>query len=110
MPATEIRSLRGLTNLFDQCSAETQRHFEHLPSLLDAYPLQVALGYTFHRLELGQNMALYCGVVKVHRADSTVARNAIDSHHMTRKGFEELYEKVFDLSLPRRSKARLTYS
>jgi len=107
MPATEVRSLRGLKNLFGQCSDETRRHFEHLPSLLDAYPLQVALGYTFHRLELGQNMSLYCGVVKLYRADTIVTRNAIDSHHMTRKGFEELYRMVFDVPLPEEAKQDL---
>jgi hypothetical protein len=75
-------------------------HFEHLPRLLDDYPLEVALGYVFYRLELGQNMALYCGVVKLHRADTTVASNTLDAHHMTRKGFEKVYKIVFDLDLP----------
>jgi hypothetical protein len=75
--------------------------------LLESYPLEVAVGYAFHRLELGQNMALYCGVVKLYRANRTVARNAIDSHHMTREGFEKLYETVFDLPLPKNAKQDL---
>jgi hypothetical protein len=100
MPATQIHSIPGLKNLFNGCSDEVRAHFEHLPSLLDNYPLEVALGYVFHRLELGQNMALYCGVVKLHRACCKVASNTIDSHHMTREGFVELYKTVFDLDLP----------
>jgi hypothetical protein len=62
--------------------------------------MEVALGYAFHRLELGQNMSLYCGVVKLYRADTTVAQHAIDSHHMTRKNFAELYKTMFDVDLP----------
>ncbi len=107
MPPTQIRSIPGLKNLFNACSQEVQTHYEHLLSLLDSYPLEVALGYTFHRLELGQNMSLYCGVVKLHRANSTVARNAIDTYHMTRKGFEQLYKTVFNVDLPQRAKQEL---
>jgi len=101
MPPAQIHSVRGLKKLFNRCSQEVRRHFEHLPSLLDNYPLEVALGYVFHRLELGQNMALYCGVVKLHRAHTEIARKALDAHHMTRKGFEDLYKVVFDAELPK---------
>jgi len=104
---TDIRSKRGLLNLFQRCSPEVGRHFEHLPELLADYPMEVALAYVFQRLELGQNMALYCGVVKLHRADSDVARNAIGSHHMTRRGFAELYRTVFNTDLPREAKKDL---
>ena len=107
MPPTQIRSIPGLKNLFNGCSQEVQTHYEHLPSLLDDYPLEVALGYTFHRLELGQNMSLYCGVVRLHRANSTVARNAINTQHMTRKLFEELYKTVFNVDLPAAAKQEL---
>jgi hypothetical protein len=105
--ATEIRSKRGLLRLFQHCSPEVRKHFEHLPSLLDNYPLEVALAYAFQRLEVGQNMALYCGVVRLHRADSVVARNALDVQHMTRSKFAELYETVFELGLPTGAKGDL---
>jgi hypothetical protein len=101
MTATQIHSIPGLKNLFNVRSNEVQSHFKHLPSLLDNYPLEVALGYVFHRLELGQNMSLYCGVVKLYRAKHTIASNAIDAHHMTREGFEQLYFTIFNVALPK---------
>ena len=107
MPPTQIHSIPGLKNLFNGCSQEIRTHYEHLLSLLDSYPLEVALGYMFHRLELGQNMALYCGVVKLHRASSTVARNAMDTQHMTRKEFETLYKTVLNVDLPSAAKQEL---
>jgi len=105
--ATEIRSLVGLKKLYKKSPKEVRQHFEHLPSLLDNYPLEVALGYVFHRLELGQNMSLYCGVVKCHRANTTVATRAINSHHMTRRNFGELYKTVFAVDLPAQAREDL---
>ena len=104
---TDIRSKRGLLSLYGRCSPEVRRHFEQLPALLEEFPYEVALAYAFQRLELGENMALYCGLVRLHRADATVARNAIDSHHMTRQGFAELYKTIFDVDLPSGAKKDL---
>ena len=105
--ATQIHSKPGLVKLFGSCPQEVRDHFKHLPGLLDSYPMEVALAYSFQRLELGQNMVLYCGVVKVHRADSRCARGAISSIHMTRKLFSELYRTVFDTHLPAQAKKGL---
>lgn len=98
--ATDVKSKKGLLKLFQECSEEIQKHFEFIPSLVEGYPMEVALGYAFHRLELGQRMALYCGLINIHCADPKLARNAIDRHHMTRQGFTELYKAVFDVTLP----------
>ena len=107
MPPTKIYTLKGLHKFFDRCSDEVRSHFEHLPHLVDQFPYAVGLAYMFHRLELGQNMALYCGVVKLHRANSTVAKSALNSHHMTRAGFADLYRTIFDIELPREAKKEL---
>ena len=98
--ARQIRSRRGLLNFYSNRSQSVRAHFSHLASLVENYPLDVALGYMFARLELGQNMALYCGVVKLHRAHTTIAQSAINSQHLTRKSFVSLYKIVFDATLP----------
>jgi hypothetical protein len=49
----------------------------------------------FSCLEIAHNMALYCGVVKLHRAQSEVAWTAINSLHITRQGYRDLYKTVF---------------
>lgn len=61
----QIKTKKSLLKVYNSCSSGVQRYFEHLPKLLDEFPLNVALAYAFSRLELAQNMALYCGVVKV---------------------------------------------
>jgi hypothetical protein len=98
--ATTIKSKRGLINMFDTCSQEVQDYFEHVPSLLDDYPMHVCLAYVFSRLELGQNMALYCGVVKRHKVNTVIANSAVGAQHLTRDGFVGLYKTVFDCELP----------
>lgn len=103
--AIPVNSVKGLITLYRRCSPEVQRHYEHVPFFFeDDYPMEVAIGYVFHRLELGQRMALYCGLVNIHRADPPTAKNAIDKQHMNRKGFGELYKVVFDVEVPASAK------
>ena len=97
--AKQIKTKRGLVNLYNSRSSEIKSHFEHLPSLLDKFPMEVALGYTFHRLELGQTMALYIGVVKEYRANTKEARKVIDAHNMTRKNFMDLYHSIYNIAI-----------
>ena len=40
-------------------------------------------------------MAIYCGVVKLHRADPPLARRAVDAHPMHRDEYKELFKTVF---------------
>lgn len=74
-------------------------YFEHLPKLINAFPYEVCLAYMFLRVEEAQNRALYCGVVKLHQASSTMAEKAINCQHLTRDGFVKLYETVFGVPI-----------
>lgn len=104
---TQIKSKPGLKNAYNGCSQEVRDYFLHLPKLFDDFPMDVCLAYAFARLELGQNMALYCGVVKIHKANADVAKSVIGTHHMTREGFIDLYKTVFNLDLPSAAHADL---
>jgi len=99
--ATQIKSKQSLRKAYNGYSEEVRQYFEHLPTLLDDYPMDACLAYVFARLELAQNMALYCGAVKIHKVNAEVARSVIGTHHLTRKSFIELYKTVFDLELPK---------
>ena len=98
---TRIKSKNGLKKAYKNCSKEVREYFRHIPKLLNSYPMDVCLAYVFSRLELGQNMALYCGIVSIHRANSEMSKNVISTHHMTRESFVELYETVFGFELPK---------
>ena len=89
------KTYKGVIARFRQAPDEIQTYFTPSVELIEKYPWEVTLAYMFSRIELAQNMALYCGVVKLHRAHREVAWSAIDSLHIKRKDFEELFETVF---------------
>ncbi|MGH9365038.1 MAG: hypothetical protein ACRD1B_07220 [Thermoanaerobaculia bacterium] len=96
-----VKSKPGLLNRFNTAPAEVRGYFEHLPRLIQDFPLDVCLSYVFAQLERAQNMTLYCGVVKLHRAESGLAKTAIDVHHMTRPEFKTKFETVFEKAIPK---------
>ena len=98
--AKQIKTKVGLLKIFNGCSDRVKSYFEHLPKLLDDFPLEVTLAYCFERLELGQNMALYCGAVKLHRANAEIASSVVSTHHMTRQRFVELHKTTYGFDLP----------
>ena len=91
---------KGVVRHFKTKAAEVQNYFEHLPGLAEDYTWQVCLAYSFSRVETAHHMALYCGVAKKHRANTTVARSVIDSHHFTRKSYQERFKAVFGGAMP----------
>ncbi len=94
-PANRQQVIQRLEN----APKKVQEYFRDLPKLIDNFPLDVALAYVFYRVELAHNMALYCGVVKIHNANSELALNAIDASHMTREHFITLFKTVFNKEL-----------
>lgn len=102
-----IKSKAGLLKAYKSLPDEIQKYFEHLPKLIDDFPLSVALAYVFARHELGQNMTLYCGIVKLHRANAELARRVVNTHHLTREGFAELFKTIYDIELPQTARTNL---
>jgi len=96
------KTYKGVIARFRQSPNEIQTYFRPSIELIAKYPWEVTLAYMFSRIELAQNMTLYCGVVKLHRAHSEVAWSAIDSLYIKRKIFEELFETVFGKPLKRK--------
>jgi hypothetical protein len=93
-------SYKALLWKFDSCPKELRDYFGQFSSLIKNHQYQVCLAYLFLRIELAHNRTLYCGVVKLHRADSVLAQSVMDSQHLTRDGFLEIYERVFGGKLP----------
>jgi len=91
----KIKSKPGLLACFNGLPPDVRRYFEHLPALIESLPLDVALSYVFARVELAHNMALYCGITKLHRASSEMAYHAVQKHHMTRAEFRAKYAVIY---------------
>ena len=48
---TQVKSKPRLRKEYDECSQEVRNYFEHIPMLLDEFPMDVCLAYVFSRLE-----------------------------------------------------------
>lgn len=89
----------GILNLFAGLPESLRDYFRHFPNLARDYPWDVTITYLFAETELAQNMIVYGGVVKLHKVDSTIAKSAVDRHHMTRKQFRDLYKTITGKSI-----------
>src|SRR3546814_15315920 len=72
---------RGVVNRYNQAPEEIKSYFEAIPDLIEGYVWEVSLAFMFTRVEKAMNRMLYCGVVKLHRANSTTASVMVNNHH-----------------------------
>src|ERR1035438_6287090 len=80
----------ALLRHFQGLPAEIKPHFEHFEALVQSeFPLEVCLAYMFFRVELAHRDTPYCGVVKLHHAQSSMARSIIQHQHITRESFKD---------------------
>ena len=100
-------SYKAVLNVFNTCSDSVKWYFDQVPDLLPNYPYEVTLAYLFLRTERAQNRALYCGVVKLHRASGTVADAAVSAQYLTRDGFIDLYKNVFGHDLAKATRGKI---
>jgi hypothetical protein len=99
---------KAIIKQYEASADEVKRYFEHLPKLVKDFPFEVALSYLFARVERAHNMTLYCGVVKLHRAESAMAASIIKKQHLTRDLFKELFNSIYGVSIETYIAAKLT--
>jgi hypothetical protein len=104
------KTWKGVVNEFNKCSDDVKVYFEHFSSLVENYPWDVVIAYLFSRVELAQNMTIYCGCVKCHKVDSELARVAINNQHLTRDGFKELYKSIFGKIMPKEISTKISHA
>ena len=84
---------------FESLPPEIQWYFEHFPALAKEFPWDVTIGYLFSLVEMAHNMSIYCGVVKLHKVNASLASTAMDKRHITRADFRDFYATVFGQKL-----------
>ena len=94
-------SWRGVRNRLNAAPNDVQRYFQPAGELIEHYPWEVSLSYLFARLERAHLMAIYCGVVKLHKADAALATTAVDRFQNRRDEFLTLFKNVFGEDIPR---------
>lgn len=91
-----IPTYKALLKFYECRPVEIKNHFVHLPKLVnDGLPYDIAIAYSFLKIEQAQNRALYGGVVKIHRGNAEFVRRLMNFQHLTRDGFKDLYKNVF---------------
>jgi hypothetical protein len=94
------KSWKGVVKRFTALPKEIRDYFKYMPALIEDFPWEVSLAYAFSRVELAHNMAIYCGAVKLHRAERTITKSVLRSFHMTRPKFREMFETVHGKPIP----------
>ncbi|MDA0963175.1 MAG: hypothetical protein O2898_09690 [Proteobacteria bacterium] len=95
---------------FKDLDNEIRASLQHYPKLLNDFPCDVLIAYLFSRIELAQNNAIYCGIVKIHKLNAKFARIAVANWHITRDGFRSNYGIVFDRNFPEDVTSRLSHA
>lgn len=103
-----VKTLKGLKKKYAAAPEKVRAYFQHFEKLAEEFPYDVALAYVFALVELAQNMTLYCGIVKVHKVNATMARSAVDAHYMKRKDFREKVEVIYGKPIPSSTTEKLT--
>jgi hypothetical protein len=96
----KIKSKPGLLNFYRKLPVEVREYFQHLPRLVDEFPLDVSVAYVLAQIESGQRVALYCGIRKLHKADKQITWKAVGSHHLSRAEFRAKFELIYGKAIP----------
>jgi hypothetical protein len=91
---------KGVRDRFAAAPDEVRGYLVHYPKLLELFPWDVSIGYLFTKIEQAHRTAIYCGVVKLHRVDASLAEIAVDGWHMSRDEFRSMFRTVFGAPLP----------
>lgn len=94
------KSYKAIIHRYKKCSEDVQKYFEYLPGLVNDYPLEISIGYLFHRVESMHRMTLYIGVVKLHRANAGLAWPTIQKQELFREDFKIFSETIFKKKIP----------
>jgi hypothetical protein len=95
-----IPSYKAVLKRYASVPTDVQKYFSQLPPLIQDCDWDVCIAYQFIHVETAQNRTLYGGVVKLHRADASVADSMLYSLHVTRASFLELVANIFGKPLP----------
>ena len=83
---------------YNTCDDDIKEYFSELIQLLEGsdFSYQTAIAYSFLKVEQASHRILYGGLVRIHRADTSLALNAVDKQHLGRHEFIALCGKIFD--------------
>lgn len=93
-------SYKGVINHFQAAPERVQSYFPHFVALVEGYDWEVSISYVFSRIEQAKRMAIYCGITKLHWAESALTWKLVSEDHLSRGRFHELFKIVFGKKIP----------
>lgn len=99
MKKSQPKTYKDVLKKFNELPQEIKDYFSPVSDLISKYPLEISLAYLFSKVELAQNMTVYCGIVKLHQAHAEVTRSVLNSQHITRKGFQIYFNAIFEKNI-----------
>ncbi len=115
MPRKSAQDL--LRERYEKLPSEVRDHFWQFPEIIEKIEdLRLALTYMFYRVEWAHTTSLYIGLRKTYgvqaegktyAVDAYMAKQAMDSTHMTREKFQDSYETVFSKDFPKNAAEKI---
>jgi len=95
-----VKSYKQVIKHFQESSDEIQEYFPDFETLVKEYGWEIPVSYVFSRIERAKRMTIYCGITKLHWAESSLTRKLIHEDQMSRGRFYELFKIVFGKEIP----------
>lgn len=87
---------KGVISRFKKAPPEIRKNFPSFINLIKSHDdWNVSVSYIFTRVEYIKHLTIYRGIVKLHRGEANFTWKVVDSEHMSRKRFIDLFEIVF---------------
>ena len=90
----------GVIKHFEDAPERIQSYFPDFVDLVKGYDWEVAVSYVFSRIEIAKRMTIYCGITKLHWAESSLTWKLVSEDHLSRLRFYELFKDVFGKKIP----------
>ena len=95
------KTYKGLRAQFDSLPPTVRSYLQQLDGLLDGSDkYEIALAYTFMKLEEGNHRALKCGLVRLHKCNSERADDALEKQHFSRKYYRAVFKNIVGKPIP----------
>ena len=104
------KSYKGVINHFRAAPDRVQNYFPDFVSLVEDYDWEVSVSYVFSRIEQAKRMTVYCGITKLHWAESSLTWKMVSEDYLSRARFYELFKVVFGKKIPDAIRAKLEAS
>ncbi|NNE36590.1 MAG: hypothetical protein HKN13_15255 [Rhodothermales bacterium] len=91
---------QAVVDAYNEATARTKEHFRHVPSLIEQYKPEVAVGYVFDCASAAHNATIVAGLVTKHKAHRAVAREVAVFQECAWDEFHYEYQTVFGSVIP----------